>query len=125
MHAWRFHFPCMRGSVERGSAAGYSEAEANTETWIRHSGDHSMFAQYFGVCRTNSYAPDPDEWGTRRHQLFPTVSRVNHSCLPTCILDIKGDEAVSVCHVCVQCHTPRAGCLSPNGRGCAQALQAG
>ena len=54
--------------------------------------------QFYGVYLTNSFGANPDKSG-RRHHIFPTVSRVNHSCLPTCIVDFEADKAVSMRHV--------------------------
>ena len=57
-------------------------------------------AQVYGVFRTNSFRlRDAGEAGTQ-HGIFPTVSRANHSCLPTCFVEFGGTEAVSLGTLC-------------------------
>jgi hypothetical protein len=59
--------------------------------------------QVYGVFRTNSFRlRDAGEAGTQ-HGIFPTVSRANHSCLPTCFVEFGGTEAVSLRTICSHC----------------------
>ena len=55
-----------------------------------------MRTQVYGVFRTNGFRlRDAGEAGTQ-HGIFPTVSRVNHSCLPTCFVEFDSTSAVSL-----------------------------
>lgn len=53
-------------------------------------------AQQYGIYCTNSFGGGIPGNGGVRHSISPMVSRVNHSCLPTCIVDFDAGEAVSM-----------------------------
>lgn len=72
--------------------------------WSGHGRQPAVLrtTQVYGVFRTNSFRlrdAGEAEAGTQ-HGIFPTVSRANHSCLPTCFVEFGSTTAVSLGAFC-------------------------